>query len=124
MHIYSTCGIYYIQENDVSVTGMIDRAKLAKGYITDEYLKPYAIFKNDMKDTYVDEMEICSEFEEGIVKQEFQVFYQPVVDARTGKSYRRRHWCAGFMSRKDGFLPDSLFLRWKRVAISRNWIAI
>ena len=78
-------GIYYIQENDVSVTGMIDRAKLAKGYITDEYLKPYAIFKNDMKDTYVDEMEICSEFEEGIVKQEFQVFYQPVVDARTGK---------------------------------------
>lgn len=85
MHIYSTCGIYYIQENDVSVTGMIDRAKLAKGYITDEYLKPYAIFQNDMKDTYVDEMEICSEFEEGIVKQEFQVFYQPVVDARTGK---------------------------------------
>lgn len=85
MHIYSTCGIYYIQENDVSVTGMIDRAKLAKGYITGEYLKPYAIFKNDMKDTYVDEMEICSEFEEGIVKQEFQVFYQPVVDARTGK---------------------------------------
>lgn len=85
MHIYSTCGIYYIQENDVSVTGMIDRAKLAKGYITDEYLKPYAILKNDMKDTYVDEMEICSEFEEGIVKQEFQVFYQPVVDARTGK---------------------------------------
>lgn len=85
MHIYSTCGIYYIQENDVSVTGMIDRAKLAKGYITDKYLKPYAIFKNDMKDTYVDEMEICSEFEEGIVKQEFQVFYQPVVDARTGK---------------------------------------
>ena len=85
MHIYSTCGIYYIQENDVSVTGMIDRAKLAKGYITDEYLKPYAIFKNYMKDTYVDEMEICSEFEEGIVKQEFQVFYQPVVDARTGK---------------------------------------
>lgn len=85
MHIYSTCGIYYIQENDVSVTGMIDRAKLAKEYITDEYLKPYVIFKNDMKDTYVDEMEICSEFEEGIVKQEFQVFYQPVVDARTGK---------------------------------------
>lgn len=39
MHIYSTCGIYYIQENDVSVTGMIDRAKLAKGYIVIDLLK-------------------------------------------------------------------------------------
>ena len=69
----------------MSITSMIDRAKLAKEYITDEYLKPYTVFKNNMQDTYVDEMEICSEFEDGIAKQEFQVFYQPVVDAKTGK---------------------------------------
>ena len=109
MHIYSTCGIYYIQENDVSVTGMIDRAKLAKGYITDEYLKPYAIFKNDMKDTYMDEMEICSEFEEGLSNRNFRCFISRSWMQEPEKSYRRRHWCAGFMSRKDGFLPDSVF---------------
>ena len=85
MHIYSTCGVYYIQDETMSITSMIDRAKLAKEYITDEYLKPYTVFKNNMQDIYVDEMDICSEFEDGIAKQEFQVFYQPVVDARTGK---------------------------------------
>ena len=109
MHIYSTCGIYYIQENDVSVTGMIDRAKLAKGYITDEYLKPYAIFKSDMKDTYVDEMEICSEFEEGIEKQEFQVFYQPVVDAKTGKIVSAEALVRWFHEQK-GFISPGQFI--------------
>lgn len=109
MHIYSTCGIYYIQENDVSVTGMIDRAKLAKGYITDEYLKPYAIFKSDMKDTYVEEMEICSEFEEGIEKQEFQVFYQPVVDAKTGKIVSAEALVRWFHEQK-GFISPGQFI--------------
>lgn len=103
---------------------MIDRAKLAKGYITDEYLNPMLFLKSDMKDTYVDEMEICSEFEEGIEKQEFQVFISRSWMRKPEKSYRLRPWCAGFMSRKDLFLPDSLFRHWKREAISPNWIAI
>ena len=109
MHIYSTCGIYYIQENDMSITGMIDRAKLAKGYITDEYLKPYAIFKSDMKDIYVDEMAICSEFEEGIEKQEFQVFYQPVVDAKTGKIVSAEALVRWFHEQK-GFISPGQFI--------------
>ena len=109
------------RKNDVSVTGMIDRAKLAKGYITDEYLKPYAIFKNDMKDTYVDEMEICSEFEEGIVKQEFQVFYQPVVDARTGKIVSAEALVRWLHEQKGWISPGQFILRWKRW-LDRNWI--
>lgn len=109
MHIYSTCGIYHIQEEDISITGMIDRAKLAKGYITDEYLKPYAIFKSDMKDVYVDQMEICSEFEEGIEKQEFQVFYQPVVDAKTGKITSAEALVRWFHEQK-GFISPGQFI--------------
>ena len=109
MHIYSTCGIYHIQEEDLSITGMIDRAKLAKGYITDEYLKPYATFKSDMKDTYVDQMEICSEFEEGIEKQEFQVFYQPVVDAKTGKIASAEALVRWFHEQK-GFISPGQFI--------------
>ena len=109
MHIYSTCGIYHIQEKDMSITGMIDRAKLAKGCITDEYLKPYAIFKSDMEDTYVDQMEIFSEFEEGIEKQEFQVFYQPVVDAKTGKIASAEALVRWFHEQK-GFISPGQFI--------------
>ncbi len=109
LHIYSTCGVYYIQDENMSITSMIDRAKLAKEYITDEYLKPYTVFKNNMQDTYVDEMEICSEFEEGIEKQEFQVFYQPVVDAKTGKIVSAEALVRWFHERK-GFISPGQFI--------------
>ena len=109
LHIYSTCGVYYIQDENMSITSMIDRAKLAKEYITDEYLKPYTVFKNNMQDTYVDEMEICSEFEEGIEKQEFQVFYQPVVDAKTGKIVSAEALVRWFHEQK-GFISPGQFI--------------
>lgn len=109
MHIYSTCGVYYIQDETMSITSMIDRAKLAKEYITDEYLKPYTVFKNNMQDTYVDEMEICSEFEDGIAKQEFQVFYQPVVDAKTGKIASAEALVRWFHETK-GFISPGQFI--------------
>lgn len=109
LHIYSTCGVYYIQDENMSITSMIDRAKLAKEYITDEYLKPYTVFKDNMQDTYVDEMEICSEFEEGIEKQEFQVFYQPVVDAKTGKIVSAEALVRWFHEQK-GFISPGQFI--------------
>ena len=109
LHIYSTCGVYYIQDENMSITSMIDRAKLTKEYITDEYLKPYTVFKNNMQDTYVDEMEICSEFEEGIEKQEFRVFYQPVVDAKTGKIVSAEALVRWFHEQK-GFISPGQFI--------------
>ena len=62
-----------------------------------------------MKDTYVDEMEICSEFEEGIEKQEFQVFYQPVVDAKTGKIVSAEALVRWFHEQK-GFISPGQFI--------------
>ena len=42
------------------VAGMVDRAKLAKQYIVDEYLKPYAVFDQKMEMEYIDKAEISS----------------------------------------------------------------
>ncbi|MFR2126368.1 MAG: hypothetical protein ACLS4P_07525 [Dorea sp.] len=38
----------------MSINGMIDRAKLAKKYITDKYVKPYNIYDASMKSYYID----------------------------------------------------------------------
>lgn len=51
--IYVRCGIYYIpKDTDLSVSDMCDRAKLAKLYIPNQYVQPYAIFNEDMKYDY------------------------------------------------------------------------
>ncbi len=79
------CGIYYIEDTNKSIQGMIDCAKLAKDNIVDEYMKPYAIYDDDMKNDYVEQMEVLNRFEDGIKNKEFVVYYQPVVDTVTGK---------------------------------------
>ena len=85
MWILRRCGIYYVKEEEMPISGMIDRAKLAKEYIVDEYVQPYAVYSRDMKESYIDQAEVCSEFENGIQNEEFQVYFQPIVNAQTGK---------------------------------------
>lgn len=85
MWILCRCGIYHVTEEEMSISGMIDRAKLAKGYIIDEYVQPYAVYKREMKESYIDRAEVSSEFENGILNEEFKVYFQPIVNAKTGK---------------------------------------
>ena len=51
--LYGRCGIYYVPEDiTLQVSDMCDRAKLAKTYIPNQYVKPYAIFNEQMKEDY------------------------------------------------------------------------
>lgn len=84
IHLYSRCGIYHIVDSDMPVSAMIDCAKLAEQNIKDESAKPYCVFDDSMKKTYFDQASVLHEFEDGIENEEFKVYYQPVVDAKTG----------------------------------------
>lgn len=92
------------------ITGFIDRAKLALNYIDDEYLKPYAIFDETMAENYINAAVVTSEFEKSLANDEFKVFYQPVMEAATGKVasaealVRWIHPERGFV-RPDLFIP-------------------
>ena len=85
LHLSSKCGIFMIEEKNMSVNGMIDRAKIAKKYITDEFVQAYKIYDSSMKNAYIDKAELAGELEEGIEQGQFKVYFQPVVDAKTGK---------------------------------------
>lgn len=53
IELYGKCGIYYVPEDiTLQVSDMCDRAKLAKTYIPNQYVKPYAIFNEQMKEDY------------------------------------------------------------------------
>ena len=84
MKLYGYCGIYYVEDDDVSVTSMIDRAKLAEESILSDHMQPYVVFDDSMRRKYVNQMELMGEYESAIANDEFKVYYQPVVEASSG----------------------------------------
>lgn len=86
MNILCGCGIFYVEDKPMSINGMIDRAKIAKRYIKDEYVKPYNIYDTTMKSHYINRAELTGELKNGLAQEQFKVYYQPVIDAKTEKN--------------------------------------
>lgn len=84
-NVHCRCGVYMIDFANTEVFKMIDRAQLAKDYIVDEYLQPYAVFEHSMLKEYVEEAEALQLVDTILNNNEFVVYYQPVVDAKTEK---------------------------------------
>ena len=84
--VYGKCGIYLIPKNTKhSVLEMCDRAKLAKKYISNRYLKPFAVYNEKMKSEYEEKSMSFMQLDEAINNKEIQVYYQPIYDAQTEK---------------------------------------
>lgn len=84
--IYGICGIYLIPEHcALSVSEMYDRAKLAKNWIKNQYVQPYAVFQEQMKADYEQTSIAISQLEDAIKNGEIQIYYQPIYDAHTEK---------------------------------------
>lgn len=79
------CGIYYIRSNESDVKNMMDRARLAHDYITEASIKPYAVYSRVMRNNYIERAEVLASYEDALENGQFKVYYQPVVDAQTGK---------------------------------------
>ncbi len=79
------CGIYLIEDWDISVNTMCDYAKIAIGCIVDEYLKPYVVFDQSMRRNYIIRSEVRGRIGNALENGEFQVYYQPIFHARTGQ---------------------------------------
>lgn len=109
LHLSSKCGIFMIEEKSMSVNGMIDRAKIAKKYITDEFVQSYKIYDSSMKNAYIDKAELSGELDEGIAQGQFKVYFQPVVDAKTGKITAAESLIRWFHPEK-GFISPGIFI--------------
>ena len=104
------CGIFMLEKKKMSVNGMIDRAKIAQRYITDEFVQSYKIYDSSMKNTYIDKATLAGELEEGIEQgQFFKVYFQPVVDAMTGKIASAESLIRWFHPKK-GFISPGVFI--------------
>lgn len=79
------CGIYRIEEKEIAVSGMIDRARLAESFQEDEEQEFYTIYTAGANSAYVDRAEIVLEFPQSIENDEFEIYYQPIMDTDTGE---------------------------------------
>lgn len=82
--IHVHCGIFHIMDTDMSVSAMLDRARLAKINSEQEHKRCYDIYTKEMKNEYVTQAELAAEFAQALQNDEFQVYYQPIVHVDTG----------------------------------------
>lgn len=109
MNLIIRCGIFYVEEKPMKILGMIDRAKLAKRYITDEYVQPYMVYDHSMQVAYVDKAKLAGKLQEGIAKEQFKVYYQPVIDTKTGK-IASAEALIRWIHPDKGFISPALFI--------------
>lgn len=109
MNLIIRCGIFYVEEKPMKISGMIDRAKLAKRYITDEYVQPYMVYDHSMQVAYIDKAKLARELQEGIAKEQFKVYYQPVIDTKTGK-IASAEALIRWIHPDKGFISPALFI--------------
>lgn len=83
--IHVHCGIFHIQDAQMPISAMLDRAKLAKINSEQEHKKCYDIYTKQMKNEYVNQAEISAEFAQSIEHGAFKVYYQPIVEVKTGE---------------------------------------
>ena len=80
------CGIYSIRNSNVEVTQLLAGAKLAEKSIkTGKRSLLYAYYDDNMKESYIKQRFLLSDLERGIADNEFEPYYQPIVDAKTGE---------------------------------------
>ena len=109
MNLIIRCGIFYVEEKPMMISGVIDRAKLAKRYITDEYVQPYMVYDHSMQVAYIDKAKLAGELQEGIAKEQFKVYYQPVIDTKTGK-IASAEALIRWIHPDKGFISPALFI--------------
>ena len=105
------CGIYSIRNSRKEITQLLAGAKLAEKSIGDgKRNRLYAYYDDSMKENYVKQRFLLSDFERALTEREFQPYYQPIVDAKTGDVVsaelliRWKHKDLGMVSPAD-FIP-------------------
>ncbi len=81
MHI----GVYRIEDPDLRISIMCDRANLAIKTIKESYQNVVAYYKETLREDFINEQKVISEFDKAIHSKQFQAYVQPQVFAHNGK---------------------------------------
>ena len=75
-------GIYPIDNRDLPISQMCDRAGMALKRIKGSYLTRYAYYDAKMRDQMIEELLITGNLEIALAERQFTIFLQPIFDPR------------------------------------------
>lgn len=76
-------GIYRIEDLNIPIDQMCDRAKLALNTVKGNYLKRYAYYDDVLRDALLEEQEIIGEMKRAMEEGQFSVYLQPIYSVTT-----------------------------------------
>ena len=78
-------GVYKIKEGEKDIFDVLDKALIAHDSVKGNYNQKYKIFDNLSEEKILEEHYFEIKMNDGIEKHEFEVYYQPKIDSKTGK---------------------------------------
>ncbi len=83
--VHVAFGIYLIDDRDVSVSTMCDRAHIALETIHDSKFQTYAIYNDGQEQAFLMDHEIAGSMQDSLKNGDFKVYIQPIIDLSTQK---------------------------------------
>lgn len=83
-NLFISVGVYEVQDVNEKVQIMYDKAKLAMDSIRNEYQKTFAFYSSNLMDRLLAEKNIINNFEDALESGQFEMYLQPIVDAKGG----------------------------------------
>ena len=130
-------GIYVIEDKELPIEIMLDRAKLAAKTVKGQYLNNYAFYTDDIGATLAEEQQIVNEMAYALENEQFAVYFQPKYNVKSRQPVgaealvRWEHPEKGMISpgkfipifEKNGFITKLDYFVWNRVCFMlRGWL--
>lgn len=103
------CGIYKILDHGETPANMCGRASIAANYVHDAYKTPWKEFDENMRLRYISDGEVVDQLEYALANHEFKPYFQPIVNARTGR-IEMAEALARWNSARYGFVSPADFI--------------
>ena len=84
-NIILSVGIYELKKGEKNIFNILDKTLIAHSKAKGIYNKKYFIFNEKMEHKLVEEHEIETNMENAIINNEFKIYYQPKINAKTNK---------------------------------------
>lgn len=103
-------GVYEVTDRNLRVSVMCDRANLAIKTIKDSYRSYVAYYDSNLREKFISEHRVISEFEKALAEGQFRLYIQPQTFADDGRVEGGEALVRWFHP-EDGMIPPDKFIK-------------
>lgn len=103
--IVPNLGLYVIEDNNLPMETIFNRATLASNYSKGNYVKFYTFYNDKMSKAIIHEQEIINDMKCAIEKEQFDLYFQPKYSLENNKPYGAEALVRWFHPTKGMVMP-------------------